>query len=77
MLCPFAPLAQRNAGGNGTICIREGAPMNPNEILRKYYGYPSFRPGQGEVVSAILEGRDALAIMPIMAVRIQIGAAIT
>ena len=38
--------------------------MNPNEILRKYYGYPSFRPGQGEVVSAILEGRDALAIMP-------------
>lgn len=38
--------------------------MNPNDILRKYYGYPSFRPGQGEVVSAILEGRDALAIMP-------------
>ena len=38
--------------------------MNPNDILRKYYGYPSFRPGQGEVVSAILEGRDALAIIP-------------
>ncbi len=32
--------------------------------LRKYFGYESFRPGQQEVVEALLEGRDALALMP-------------
>jgi ATP-dependent DNA helicase RecQ len=32
--------------------------------LRRYFGYDSFRRGQGELVAAILEGRDALGIMP-------------
>ena len=34
------------------------------EALRHYFGYEGFRPGQGEVVEAILQGRDALAVMP-------------
>ncbi len=32
--------------------------------LSRHFGYPSFRPGQEEVISAILDGRDALAVMP-------------
>ncbi len=32
-------------------------------ILRRL-GYEQFRPGQGEVVSALLEGRDVLAVLP-------------
>ncbi|MCL2351065.1 MAG: ATP-dependent DNA helicase [Firmicutes bacterium] len=36
----------------------------PFEILGKYFGYPAFRPGQEEVIRAILGGRDALAVMP-------------
>ena len=37
---------------------------NPHSILKKVFGYDSFRPGQEEIVSALLAGRDALAIMP-------------
>ena len=33
-------------------------------MLRKYYGYEAFRPGQEALVSAILQGRDALGVMP-------------
>jgi len=33
-------------------------------ILREKFGYSSFRPGQEEVIDAILAGTDALAVMP-------------
>ncbi len=32
--------------------------------LRTTFGFEAFRPGQGEIIAAILEGRDVLAIMP-------------
>ena len=32
--------------------------------LQRVYGYPEFRPGQEEVLRAILAGEDALAVMP-------------
>ena len=32
--------------------------------LTKLFGFPSFRDGQGEVVNAILNGQDTLAVMP-------------
>lgn len=34
------------------------------EVLRKYFGYSSFRKEQEEMVDFLLSGRDALAIMP-------------
>jgi ATP-dependent DNA helicase RecQ len=34
------------------------------EILHRYWGYDDFRPGQEAAISAILEGRDSLTIMP-------------
>ena len=33
-------------------------------ILREKFGYASFRPGQEEVIDAILSGTDVLAVMP-------------
>src|SRR6202166_2957717 len=33
-------------------------------ILRSTFGFETFRPGQGDIVSAILDGRDVLAVMP-------------
>ena len=38
--------------------------MNKYEVLKKYFGYDSFRSGQETMIDAILEGRDALGIMP-------------
>ena len=34
------------------------------DVLKRVYGYDSFREGQAEVIDAILEGRDALAVLP-------------
>lgn len=33
-------------------------------VLAKYYGYHDFRPGQATLINAVLEGRDALGVMP-------------
>lgn len=33
-------------------------------VLRRTFGYPGFRPGQKELIEAILRGRDALGILP-------------
>ncbi|MDR2729460.1 MAG: DNA helicase RecQ [Treponema sp.] len=38
--------------------------MNKLTILREKFGYSSFRPGQEDVIDAILAGTDALAVMP-------------
>ena len=38
--------------------------MTALETLKKYWGHDSFRPMQEEIVSAVLEGRDVLAILP-------------
>ncbi|MBO5486539.1 MAG: DEAD/DEAH box helicase, partial [Eubacterium sp.] len=38
--------------------------MDKYEVLKKYFGYDSFRQGQEGLIDAILEGRDVLGIMP-------------
>ena len=33
-------------------------------VLRKYWGYDDFRPGQWDIIQPIVEGRDVLAVLP-------------
>lgn len=40
------------------------AKMKPVDILRRYWGYESFRPMQENIVNAALQGRDVLALLP-------------
>jgi ATP-dependent DNA helicase RecQ len=39
-------------------------PPDPLALLRRHFGYPGFRPGQEELVRAVLSGRDALGVLP-------------
>jgi ATP-dependent DNA helicase RecQ len=38
--------------------------IDPVTALRAHFGHQAFRPGQEQVVSAVLSGRDVLAVMP-------------
>jgi ATP-dependent DNA helicase RecQ len=38
--------------------------MSSLEVLRKYWGYKDFRPLQKDIVQAVLEGKDVLALLP-------------
>ena len=38
--------------------------MDTKEVLKVYFGYDSFKPGQEAIIDAILGGKDVLAIMP-------------
>ena len=38
--------------------------MYKHDILENHFGYAAFRPGQEEVIDAVLSGRDVLAVMP-------------
>ena len=44
--------------------IKEGGSMDKYQILKKYFGYDTFRDGQELLIDSILSGRDVLGIMP-------------
>lgn len=37
---------------------------HPSDILKEYWGYSSFRPMQEDIINAVLEGKDVLALLP-------------
>jgi len=39
-------------------------PTLPQQILKKYWGYDAFRAMQEEIINAVLEGKDTLALLP-------------
>ncbi|HKY34992.1 MAG TPA: ATP-dependent DNA helicase RecQ [Polyangiaceae bacterium] len=36
----------------------------PDEVLKDVFGYDSFRPGQREIIEAVLAGQDCVGVMP-------------
>ncbi|HEX6694397.1 MAG TPA: ATP-dependent DNA helicase RecQ [Longimicrobiales bacterium] len=42
----------------------DAARTDPLNVLRATFGYDAFRPGQREVIDAVLDGRDCIAVMP-------------
>jgi ATP-dependent DNA helicase RecQ len=40
------------------------ARTDPVHVLRSTFGYDAFRPGQREIIEAVLDGRDCIALMP-------------
>lgn len=39
-------------------------PKNIHTILKKYWGYHSFRPNQEEIINEVINGKDCLALLP-------------
>src|ERR1043166_10302251 len=40
------------------------APTDPVSTLRRYFGYPEYRPGQLEAIESALAGRDTVVVLP-------------
>jgi ATP-dependent DNA helicase RecQ len=38
--------------------------VTPKEVLKKYWNYDDFRPGQAEIIDAVMAGKDSLALLP-------------
>ena len=38
--------------------------ISAQSVLKQYFGYDTFRPGQGAVVERLLRGEDVLSVMP-------------
>lgn len=43
---------------------RPAAAQPPEEVLKDVFGYDSFRPGQREIIDAVLAGQDCVGVMP-------------
>ncbi|HSG47183.1 MAG TPA: DEAD/DEAH box helicase, partial [Longimicrobiales bacterium] len=41
-----------------------GAPRNPRTVLKEVFGFDDFRPGQREIIEAVLAGKDCIGVMP-------------
>jgi len=55
----------------GAVTVAERGPERPSapaqppeEVLKDVFGYDSFRPGQREIIDAVLAGQDCVGVMP-------------
>lgn len=47
-----------------TLSAHHTAANTPEQVLRDVFGFDEFRPGQREVIDAVLAGKDCIALMP-------------
>src|SRR6188472_2496076 len=46
------------------VADRQEVGVSPQELLKQYFGYDTFRSGQEKVIDSLLAGRSALAVFP-------------
>lgn len=59
-------MSKQNASqiSQNSINIEQHPERSRRELLKTHFGYDTFRPNQEEIITTVLEGQDALAIMP-------------
>src|SRR5439155_9545955 len=55
--------SRRGSRGSSLMSILEGA-VDLDRTLQERFGLERFRPGQREVITHVLQGRDVLCVMP-------------
>jgi len=51
--------------GQASLFDERGQPATtPDDVLRRVFGYVEFRPGQREIIDAVIGGHDCIGIMP-------------
>jgi len=60
----LAPLRSLDELRQGTVATVERENLDPDEALRRFWGYPNYRPLQNEAVQAALGKRDCLVVLP-------------
>jgi ATP-dependent DNA helicase RecQ len=51
-------------GGVVRASERPGPSQTPEQVLKGVFGYDRFRPGQREIIDAVLAGQDCVGVMP-------------
>jgi len=46
------------------VPVHPSVRVSPHSVLRSVFGYAAFRPGQEEIIEAVLSGRDCIGVMP-------------
>lgn len=65
-LLPDIPEAYLTNGGTvvPSDMVDDPRTMGPEEILKKFFGYSTFRPMQKDIIDTVVDGRDAFVLMP-------------
>jgi ATP-dependent DNA helicase RecQ len=65
LAAPLRAAAQPALPGlSGRSPAASAARAAPRDVLREVFGHAAFRPGQEEIVTAVLAGRDCIGVMP-------------
>lgn len=64
MLKTIAATLEGAPGRRAPEAMDAGARPSPQEVLSSVFGYERFRPGQRELIEAVLAGADCVGIMP-------------
>ncbi len=57
-------MTEASTTANSRSTAQRAQKVSPDTVLREVFGFSGFRPGQQEVIDAVLAGKDCIALMP-------------
>ncbi|MFX5602899.1 hypothetical protein ABTD90_20345, partial [Acinetobacter baumannii] len=61
---PFARAAVATGTARELPAIRDFTGRDPRDVLHEVYGYDTFRGDQADIVQRVIDGGDAVVLMP-------------
>ena len=60
-----ATIVASTGNGSTDLHVASYSEVNPKTVLKKNFGYDSFRPGQLDGINAVFKQQDAIILIPI------------